>query len=124
MVGSFSYQILLILTDGEIHDMNQTRDIICQNANLPISIVIVGIGNSEFENMNTLDGDGGLFNTQGVKCPRDIVQFVPYRKYNGNPTMLCQELLKEIPSQICQYMNMIGKNPNIRPPISMEQLLA
>ena len=104
--------------------MNETRNLICQNANLPISIVIVGVGQSNFSNMNTLDGDGGLTDTKGAKCPRDIVQFVPYRKYNGNPNALCQELLKEIPSQVCQYMNLVGKNPNIRPPVNLEQLLA
>ena len=92
--GSFSYQVLLILTDGEIHDMDKTKNLIVQNANLPISIIIVGIGNSEFSNMVALDGDQGLYNTQGKKCPRDIVQFVPFSKFSGNPTVLTQELLK------------------------------
>lgn len=58
--------------------MATTKDIIVQNANLPCSIVIVGIGNANFENMQVLDGDGGLIGSTGKKCPRDIVQFVPY----------------------------------------------
>ena len=84
--------------------MGATKDIIVRNCNLPTSIIIVGIGNSDFNNMVELDGDGkGLFASNGQKCPRDIVQFVPYRKFNGNPQVLTSELLREIPSQVTQY---------------------
>ena len=83
--------------------MAATKDLIVQNANLPTSVVIVGIGNADFQNMNELDGDGGLFGSNGKKCPRDIVQFVPFKKYGGNSEILTQELLKEIPTQVTQY---------------------
>ena len=77
--GSNVYQTLLILTDGEIHDMDRTIDLIIQGSQLPLSIIIVGIGSADFKNMNRLDGDNGLYGQNGVKCPRDIVQFVPFR---------------------------------------------
>jgi hypothetical protein len=38
------YNILLILTDGEIHDMQATKDIIVDASELPLSIIIIGIG--------------------------------------------------------------------------------
>ena len=54
--------------------------------------------------MIELDGDGnGLYSPKGQKCPRDIVQFVPYRNFNGNPQLLTSELLREIPTQVTQY---------------------
>lgn len=71
--------MLLILTDGEIHDMDQTVQSICSNLRLPISIIIVGVGNDDFTNMRKLDGDDGSLNLNGVKAARDIVQFVPFR---------------------------------------------
>jgi hypothetical protein len=77
--GSNTYQTLLILTDGEIHDMDQTIEKIIQGANLPLSIIIVGVGNANFDNMSKLDGDNGLFGSNGLRSPRDIVQFVPFR---------------------------------------------
>jgi hypothetical protein len=77
--GSNVYQTLLILTDGEIHDMDQTIDLIIQAAELPLSIIIVGVGNADFGNMQKLDGDNGLFGSNGRRCPRDLVQFVPFR---------------------------------------------
>jgi hypothetical protein len=29
---------------------------------LPLSVIIVGVGNADFSNMDILDGDDGLFN--------------------------------------------------------------
>lgn len=48
---------MLILTDGAIHDFQATVDSIVSGSNLPLSIVIVGIGNDDFSNMDKLDGD-------------------------------------------------------------------
>ena len=77
MVGKFSYNIMLLLTDGAIHDMPQTKDLVCQLADFPCSIIIIGIGNADFSAMEELDGDGGrLRNSSGQPCSRDIVQFV------------------------------------------------
>lgn len=80
------YQTLLIITDGEIHDMDKTIDLLVQAANLPLSVIIVGVGNADFGNMNKLDGDSGLINSKGQRAQRDIVQFVPMRdlQFDGN----------------------------------------
>lgn len=43
--GSDNYFILLILTDGEIHDMKTTIDAIIASSHLPLSIIIIGVGN-------------------------------------------------------------------------------
>lgn len=42
------YHILLILTDGEIHDMKETKDLIVECSKYPLSIIIVGIGHANF----------------------------------------------------------------------------
>ncbi len=68
------YHILLILTDGMIHDMPETTDLIVECANYPLSIIIVGIGNADFSNMEKLDGDEvRLRNQKGEPAVRDIV---------------------------------------------------
>lgn len=80
----------MILTDGVIHDMDKTVDLLVANCNLPLSIIIVGVGNADFGNMEVLDGDNGLYNSKGVKASRDIVQFVPFREVKLNPDMLAR----------------------------------
>ena len=79
VVANRTYPVLLLLTDGVIHDMPQTRNTIYELSHMPCSVIIVGVGNANFDAMEELDGDGGrLTNMQGQPCPRDIVQFVRY----------------------------------------------
>ena len=121
--GSNSYQTLLILTDGAIHDMDKTIDLIIQASQLPLSVIIVGVGNADFGNMNKLDGDEGLHGTNGMKCPRDLVQFVPFREMNLNPDILARQLLAELPGQVVQYMSMIGKAPGKFVPLDVNNMV-
>lgn len=48
------YLILLIITDGAIHDMDESIKQIVQGADLPLSILIVGVGDNDFGNMNVV----------------------------------------------------------------------
>jgi hypothetical protein len=48
MQGSLSYIVLLIMTDGLINDLSETIELLFQATHLPISIIIVGIGNDDF----------------------------------------------------------------------------
>lgn len=69
-----TYQILLLLTDGIINDMPRTKDAIVELSELPCSIIIVGVGNADFTDMETLDGDDGVLrNSRGKAATRDIV---------------------------------------------------
>ncbi|CAL8239626.1 unnamed protein product, partial [Gadus morhua 'NCC'] len=43
------YFILLIISDGVITDMAQTKESIVNAASLPMSIIIVGVGPAEFD---------------------------------------------------------------------------
>ena len=51
------YLILLILTDGQFTDLQSCVQAIQQAQTSPISIIIVGVGNADFSNMEYLDGD-------------------------------------------------------------------
>ena len=76
------YFILLILTDGVITDMGDTREAIVQASHLPMSVIIVGVGSADFSDMQMLDGDDGILrSTRGEPVLRDIVQFVPFRNF-------------------------------------------
>jgi len=50
----------LVLTDGEIHDMEKVIDTTIEMSVLPISVIIVGIGDAKFDKMTILDGEHGL----------------------------------------------------------------
>ena len=46
-----TYTILLILTDGAITDLEATKDAIVAASGLPLSIIIVGVGDADFTSM-------------------------------------------------------------------------
>eukprot|EP00296_Roombia_truncata_P002880 JP438948.1.p1 GENE.JP438948.1~~JP438948.1.p1 ORF type:complete len:107 (-),score=7.26 JP438948.1:107-427(-) len=65
-----------------------------------MSIIIVGVGDDGFSRLESLDSDGKrLFDSV-----RDIVQFVPFRKYRDNPSLLAKQILAELPNQVVDYM--------------------
>ncbi|XP_071823026.1 copine-8-like isoform X2 [Apostichopus japonicus] len=114
------YFILLIITDGIITDMQKTKKEIVRAASLPMSIIIVGVGNEDFTAMEELDGDEVRLSFQGKVAERDIVQFVPFRDFeNANNAVISQaqlakEVLAEIPDQFLSYMRSNGVKPRPR----------
>lgn len=70
---SLKYFVLLIITDGAIMDMQPTVDAIVEASFLPLSIVIVGVGNADFSAMNALDADGKLlYDSRNRTAARDM----------------------------------------------------
>nr|GMD35607.1 protein BONZAI 1-like isoform X1 [Ipomoea batatas] len=100
------YYILLIITDGVITDLEETKDAIIRASDLPLSILIVGVGGADFKEMEILDADKGdrLENSFGKVASRDIVQFVPLRDMQSGEMSVVQSLLAELPSQFLAYV--------------------
>ncbi|XP_061637419.1 copine-9 isoform X2 [Phyllopteryx taeniolatus] len=121
------YFVLLMITDGVISDMVQTKEAVVNAASLPLSIIIVGVGPAEFDAMEELDGDEVRVSSRGRLAERDIVQFVPFRDYvdrSGNQVLsmarLAKDVLAEIPDQLLSFMKSRGIEP--RPGISSSPL--
>ena len=101
---SMNYHILMILTDGQIDDMEETKDALVEASFLPISVIIIGIGTGDFGKMDVLDADENpLFDKNRRKADRDLVQFVPFNNFKDNPQKLAEEVLEEIPRQVVEY---------------------
>lgn len=110
------YFVLLIVTDGIISDMVQTKKAIIEASTSPMSIIICGVGDAEFSAMHELDSDDVVMSVDGRKAERDIVQFVPMNQFIPNdrratrpPSMelrrlLAEEVMREIPDQLTSYM--------------------
>nr|XP_023648670.1 copine-3 isoform X2 [Paramormyrops kingsleyae] len=107
------YFVLLIITDGVITDLDQTRTAIVYASRLPMSIIIIGVGSADFSTMEFLDGDDGTLRAPtGEPAMRDIVQFVPFRKFQNAPReALAQSVLAELPQQVVSYFTMLKLQP-------------
>ena len=106
------YNILMILTDGMIDDIEDTINELVNGSFLPLSVIIIGIGTADFSAMNVLDADEHpLVSNGGVRAARDLVQFVPFLRFENDPQRLAQEVLAEIPKQILQYYELNNLDP-------------
>eukprot|EP00094_Tigriopus_californicus_P005011 TCALIF_04825-PA protein Name:"Similar to Gusb Beta-glucuronidase (Mus musculus)" AED:0.10 eAED:0.10 QI:0/0/0/0.71/1/1/7/0/1725 len=111
------YFVLLIITDGIITDLEETKSAIVSASDLPMSIIIVGVGKEDFSAMEALDSDQGLLRAQGRVAARDIVQFVELRKFSQgtgswNRAALAKDVLAEVPNQVVKSMSLEPANRN------------
>ncbi|XP_075657561.1 protein BONZAI 3-like [Castanea sativa] len=106
LYNSNKYFVLLIITDGVITDLQETKDALVRASDLPLSILIVGVGGADFREMEVLDADNGrrLESSTGRVATRDIVQFVPMREVHSGQISVVQALLEELPGQFLTYM--------------------
>jgi hypothetical protein len=85
-------------------------------SNLPMSIIIIGVGNADFSKMEDLDSDTNMLKDQyGIYASRDIVQFVEFNKYAHDITYLSEDVLREVPGQLVGYMTNNGIVPAPNP---------
>ncbi|KAF7805157.1 protein BONZAI 3 [Senna tora] len=100
------YYVLLIITDGVVTDLQETIDALVRASDLPLSILIVGVGGADFTSMEVLDADNGrrLESSTGRIATRDIVQFVPMRDVQSGQISVVQALLEELPAQFLSFM--------------------
>ncbi|CAG8797638.1 7396_t:CDS:1, partial [Racocetra persica] len=121
------YVILLIITDGIISDLDNTIEAIMDATIYPLSIVIVGVGNSNFSNMKLLDDQLLKRKWDSNLHPRDIVHFVRMNDFvQDNINIdLPKAVLKEIPGQIIEYMTINNIKPeSLKKPDLYNELFA
>uniref|UniRef100_A0A8C4TH96 Copine family member 9 n=1 Tax=Erpetoichthys calabaricus TaxID=27687 RepID=A0A8C4TH96_ERPCA len=125
------YFVLLMITDGVISDMVQTKEAIVNVSWGNILIIKNGtVGKWEFSiqyTMEELDGDEVRVSSRGRFAERDIVQFVPFRDYidrSGNQVLsmarLAKDVLAEIPEQLLSFMKSRGIEPRPALPSSQQ----
>ena len=108
------YQIFLLLTDGVLDDLEASIDAIVKDNDMPISIIIVGVGKADFTKMDILDADDTpMKSSWGELARRDIVQFVPFSDFKGKSSSeLAKAVLEEVPGQLLSYFKSRKIKPN------------
>ncbi len=110
--NNLEYHILMIFTDGVIDDLQETIDSLVEASFEPLSVIIIGVGDADFKKMEILDGDMvPLVSSTGKKRVRDLVQFVPFNKFQNDEKKLSMQVLEEIPKQIVDYYSQNNLNP-------------
>merc|ERR1719187_519509 len=113
-----NYFVLLIITDGVITDLEETKRAIIAASQLPLSIIIVGVGEEDFSSMEALDSDEQLLQSGSLVAARDIVQFVELRRFmqaggQWSRELLAKSVLAEVPGQLNSWMKSRSFQPKI-----------
>ena len=102
----------MMLTDGNIDDMGDTIDSLVEASLLPLSLIIIGIGNTSFSHMGEINNNKEpLISSGGIKTSRNIVQFIPFNDYKNEPEKIAEKILKKIPSQVIEFYDSIQQYP-------------
>ena len=109
------YHVVIIITDGSCHDMQETKKILVEMSGMPFSAVIVGVGNGDFSLMEELDADEKVLeDSKGNVASRDIVQLVKYEDFKDlGMRELAFEVLGEVPDQFVDYQVMREQQPEL-----------
>ena len=98
------YHLLVIITDGTIHDLDEMKRQLIKNENQPISVCIVGVGDENFSKMYQLDcRTKPIEDKNGNVSTRDMCQFARYKDFRDRPDKLTEYMLMIIPSQVEAY---------------------
>ena len=100
--GNQAYSILLILTDGAVTDVQKTAEALKAVCEFPLSVLIVGIGDANFNDMKFLDDDIG--------AKHDICDFVQFNLHKDADS-LTKDTLEEIPRHLADYFIRNGMSP-------------
>ncbi|CAG7823732.1 unnamed protein product, partial [Allacma fusca] len=116
-----AYYVLVIITDGVITDMLKTKKAIVDASSLPVSIIIIGVGDADFDAMQELDGDATRIQYKRKRAERDIVQFVAYRSARSWMSSTGESTVTEISLPIADLMDLEGEDsPSITAPTGAE----
>jgi len=128
--GNDEYTIVLLITDGGVTDFEETKEILVNSSNKPLSVVLVGVGDGDMGALTCLDSDRARLCSGRVQAERDIVQFVHMKKFLPSGRLdpstysqvldpaeakckLARAVLAEIPRQVTEYFKRAGISPKL-----------
>lgn len=91
-----TFTILVIITDGAVTDEEATREAIVRACNVPMTILVVGVGDGPWEAMEEFDNElpERAFDNLTFVAFDDVM-----RTYDGSLVVFAEEALRETPTQ-------------------------
>ena len=93
------YTVLLILTDGVVNDLESSREFLSKLRHLPLSVVVVGIGRTDFTQMIQWNEQPSQF--------RGKFTFVEFRPLQFDLEALSGKALERVPQEVVDYFNSV-----------------
>lgn len=105
------YTVAIILTTGNHSDQQELINQVVKASFFPISVLFVGIGESDFKNMEVFNST--FKSSEGTLVGRRSTKFVRFSDFKGKKgSELTASLMGGLPEQIVGYYKMIGQKPS------------
>lgn len=106
------YNVLVFIVNSLPEDIQETTDEIIKGSYLPLSIIIIGVGNKDYTELKKLSGSNlPKYSKEGHIKKRDIVNFVTLSECNVNDQKMSGILLSQIPKQMNEYYSLNKTSP-------------
>ena len=117
------YNVLLIITCGMNNDMEDTIKTMVEASHLPLSIIIVGIGDASYEDFKVFNDRSEQLSDGVNTAERCTVTFVCFRDFlrgghsmRVNQALLGKNMLEDLPNQILSHMSI--HSIKAKPPVA------
>lgn len=115
----FVYYVLTIITDGQVNDEMETINAIVASANVPMSTVVIGMGDEDHTFLKDLTmevtkirkGKETVVKEHAVD-QRQVVHYIPYQMFEDSPEMLASAALADIPREVTGYFKSLEIRPD------------
>ena len=116
-LGEMSYTILVVLSDSDVQDLEDTGKVMDSASDAPLSVIFVGIGEtSDFRNMRFIDND------RQQRTLRDIAQFLQFNEFSRHSQKFTREALQEVPQQAVDYFHARKVRPPPPPDVTDDEI--
>lgn len=114
------YNVLILFVNSVPEDLQDTIDEIIHGTYLPLSIVIVGVGDKEYNELRKISGKNlPKYSSKGGEKIRDILHFISLNECGDNEKKFNTFILKEIPKQMIEYYKI-----NLSPPEKIQEIIS
>ena len=111
-LNTYNIFFLLISNPPVKEDYQKCIDLFVTNTFLPLSVIIVGIGNKEFKEIKYIISKNRKCSSEGVERARNNIYFVSMYDCNYNNEILKNRCLKEIPKQVVEFYKLNKTSPD------------
>jgi hypothetical protein len=107
------YNVLLLFANNDISNEKEFYNEIILSSDLPISVVIIGLGKGPFKTLENIEKNFmKLTDNSGNTAKRKNIKFISFNNLGKNYQRTVKNSLIDIPDQMIEFLNLKNINPS------------